>query len=176
MTTLKTERLILRPHDLSDAERISLFTSDPAVARMTCSIPYPNPAIAAEGRILLQQARSPWSGEIGFAVDLPGEGLIGSVGGAWSQGRFEIGYWIGRPWWRRGFATEAVQALLKHLEATGVKAVHASVFLDNTAAAHILGKLGFVREGEPRRTFSLARGGEAPSWALLRSAEARAAA
>ncbi len=104
MATIRTERLTLRPLELSDAPRISAFTCDWDVARMVSSIPFPQPLISVEGFLLIEQARRPLAKDYAFAIELPGEGLIGIAGahvrGKDYSGRFvEIGYWIGKPYW-----------------------------------------------------------------------------
>ena len=55
MATIRTERLVLRPLELSDAARIAAFTRDWDVARMVSSIPFPQPQISVEGFLLDQQ-------------------------------------------------------------------------------------------------------------------------
>lgn len=177
MTTLHTQRLILRPLALSDAARFSALTSDPSVARMTAGIPCPNPPIAAEGWILLRQARASLGIEMFFAIDQPGVGLIGVAGATLRpQGGWEIGYWIGRPYWDRGFATEAVGGMLDIMRARRMGPIHAGHFTDNPASARVLEKLGFVATGDVHPTFSLARGAASPMRLMALHAPDRAAA
>lgn len=177
---LKTERLTLRTLTLADATRFSLLSSDPGVARMTRGIPSPNPPIAAEGWILLRAARAPLGVEENFAIVLADEGLIGAVGAfrgeCGGKTGWEIGYWIGRPFWGRGFATEAVGALLDYMRRRAMTPIHACHFADNPASGRVLEKLGFTPFGEIRPSFSLARGGEAPTRYLALSTPDRAAA
>jgi RimJ/RimL family protein N-acetyltransferase len=180
MTTLKTERLILRPLALADAPRFSALSSDPGVARMTRGIPCPNPPIAAEGWILLRLARAPLGVEQNFAIERPGEGLIGAVGAflrsCGDQGGWEIGYWIGRPYWGRGYATEAMSALLTFMRERRMAPIHACHFADNPASGRMLEKLGFSATGDIRPGFSLARGGNAPTRFMALPTPDRAAA
>lgn len=156
-TTIETERLILRPIELADAQRVAAFTSDPAVARMVGMIPLPNPKIAAEGWILIMHARRPLGRDHVFGVELPGEGLIGCVGAhAKKQGEIEIGYWFGRPYWGRGFASESARALAEAARELGQ--VTAGHFVDNPASGRVLEKAGFAYTGAIEPRFSLARG------------------
>src|SRR5208283_1407972 len=76
---LATSRLILRSPVAEDAPRIAELASDPGVARMTTSIPYPLTREQAEGFLERMEARDPAREEI-FVIDLPGEGLIGLIG------------------------------------------------------------------------------------------------
>ena len=94
---LRTKRLILRPLELSDAPRMANFMREPAIARMSSSMPPIQPDIGAEGYILILQARAPLKREHAFAVELPGEGLIGMASAHVGKSDVEIGYWLGAP-------------------------------------------------------------------------------
>ncbi|MGE3251605.1 MAG: GNAT family N-acetyltransferase [Hyphomonadaceae bacterium] len=156
LDTIATERLLLRPLKLADAPRVARFTSDIDVARMVSMIPAPNPLVAAEGWILIDKARRPLKRDFVFAVERPGEGLIG-VTGAHLRGteEVEIGYWFGRPFWGQGFATEAARALASAARELG--RVVAGHFIDNPASGRVLQKAGFDYTGIVEPRFSLAR-------------------
>jgi RimJ/RimL family protein N-acetyltransferase len=163
MARLFSDRLTLRPPTLGDAPRLAALTRDPGVARMVTSMPYPQPAISAEGFLLIAEARAVLDAERIYAVDLPGEGLIGLCGVHPAGGTLEIGYWIGRPYWGHGFATEAARTLAgaaRDLERGPVVAGH---FADNPASGRVLEKAGFVYTGEIAERFSLARSERAPT-------------
>jgi ribosomal-protein-alanine N-acetyltransferase len=60
----------------------------------------------------------------------------------------EIGYWIGKPWWGHGFATEAASALVRYCFATvGFKRLICCHFEDNAASRRVIEKLGFYPNG-----------------------------
>lgn len=60
----------------------------------------------------------------------------------------EIGYWIGKPWWGRGIATEAAGALIDHcFEEAGFERVTCGHFVDNPASGRVISKLGFRYTG-----------------------------
>jgi RimJ/RimL family protein N-acetyltransferase len=156
-TTMETERLVLRPLDFADATRIARFTSDPEVARMVGAIPAPHPRICVEGWILILKARKPLGMDHVFGVELPGEGLIGCVGAHERKGgAIEVGYWIARPFWGQGYATEATRAIAAAARDLGP--VTAGHFVDNLASGRVLEKAGFAYTGEVEQRFSLARG------------------
>ena len=72
---------------------------------------------------------------------------------------WEIGYWIGKEFWGKGYMPEAAKALL----AEGFRVfdppyIDAGYFADNPASGRVLEKLGFVDKNEPSRLFSVARG------------------
>ncbi len=180
MATIRTERLLLRPLELSDAPRIAAFTRDWDVARMTAVIPFPQPLISVEGFLLIEQARRPLEKDHMFAVELEGEGLIGAVG-AHVRGRdyqgshVEIGYWFGRPYWGNGYATEAVAVIADYASNLGRGPVLARHHADNPASGRVLAKAGFTYSGERQLSFSLARGEAVPSLPMERKALRKAA-
>jgi len=139
----------LRPAAIADAARVSLLAGDFDVACMTGTIPHP----------YSEQMAAEWiagalEGEEGvvFMID-QGERLIGCTGyRAMAADYAELGYWIGKPYWGQGYATEAVGALIAHaFDADGFDHLMASHFTDNPASAVILRKLGFVAHGEELR-------------------------
>jgi len=158
MAEIRTARLTLRRPRTADAPRVGKLSRDKDVARMVARIPYPQLDIAAEGFLLIMEARERLGEDHVFAIDLPGEGLIGLCGAHAHGGSVEIGYWLGRPYWGAGFATEAARALTVHaltLEQGPLVATH---FADNPASGRVLEKTGFVYTGEVAPRFSLARG------------------
>jgi RimJ/RimL family protein N-acetyltransferase len=159
---IETDRLTIRRLRLSDAARVSAFTCDPDVVRMTGRIPLQNPAVAAEGWILILLARASLGQEHVFAVELPGDGLIGCIGAHKQEsGSFEFGYWFGRPYWGQGYASEAARAFTA--EAQGLGPLEAGHFVDNPASGRVLEKAGFVYTGDIVPTYSLGRGVKVPS-------------
>jgi RimJ/RimL family protein N-acetyltransferase len=91
--------------------------------------------------------------------------LIGSIGfGRRPSGRVELGYWIARPHWGRGYATEAGRAVLAIArDALRVRRLEAGHFTDNPASGRVLEKLGFRPTGRIAPRFSAGRGEAAPS-------------
>jgi RimJ/RimL family protein N-acetyltransferase len=154
---IKTKRLKLRPVRMSDAPRIARFCDDPGVGRMLAMTPLPYLEAAAEGWIMTLNARAPLERDFVFAAELEGEGLIGCVGAHKSeQGDVEIGYWFGRPYWGRGYGSEAVGGFVA--EAKMIGALNAGHFVDNPASGRLLEKVGFAYTGETKRMFSMGRG------------------
>lgn len=158
---IRSERLILRTPELADAPAIARYARDPDVARMTCAFPLQQTVVGAEGWVLIRQAVRRQGEGGSFAIELPGEGLIGLIGAHRRREEVEIGYWLGRPWWGRGYATEALRAVTPFARDLG--AVVADHFADNPASGRALEKAGFVYTGEIAPRFSLARGESAPA-------------
>ena len=160
MAEIRTDRLILRPPQIADARRIGPLSRDRDVARMVSLMPFPQPDICAEGFILIMQARAGLGTDRVYAIDLPGVGPIGLCGAhSHGNGPIEVGYWLGRPYWGKGFATEAARAVTA--VAQGLGRVTAGHFVDNPASGRVLEKVGFVYTGEIAPRFSLARGAKA---------------
>lgn len=140
---MKTPRLTLRPLEPADAESIAALGGDWDVASMTGRIPYPYSTEAAHHWL-----RGVAEGEVVFAVTHDGTliGLCGYTRNA--DGAAELGYWIGKPFWGNGFATEAARALMNYGFTKGrVKRFTGCHFADNAASARILEKLGFRATG-----------------------------
>jgi RimJ/RimL family protein N-acetyltransferase len=90
--------------------------------------------------------------------------LVGSCGlGRRPSGAVEMGYWIARPFWGRGIATEACLALLEIARTLGLPSLEGSHFMDNPASARVLEKLGFEPLGIVAPRMSCARGAEVPA-------------
>ncbi len=162
--TLHTDRLTLRPFVEADAVRLAELAGDMAVARMASAIPHPYPPEAAAGWIMLQSHGRRRRSDYPFAIALPGEGLIGAVGLHCTgfEGEYELGYWIGRPYWGRGYATEAAGAAVDWArDDLGVDRLLAGHFDDNPASARVLCKLGFAPTGHVSRRFSFGRNADA---------------
>jgi RimJ/RimL family protein N-acetyltransferase len=140
--TIETERLLLRPFRRTDAPEFAHLAGDWAVASMTSDIPYPFAAAQAVGWL------RPVRGEVRFAVEREGR-LIGGAGFyRRPSGVAELGFWLGRPWWGRGYATEAARAVVHHgFGNRRLPGFSSARFADNAASARVLSKLGFEAVG-----------------------------
>ena len=62
--------------------------------------------------------------------------------------RAEMGYWIGKPYWKMGYATEAAEEVLHHaFYVIGLNRVFASHLLRNPASGRVMEKIGMLYEG-----------------------------
>ena len=160
--TLTTGRLTLRPLRLEDAPVIHRECGNWKVARMTARIPHPYPEGLAEDWIVRHAADHPEGSAYRFGIEHD-SGLIGVIGLERQRREavaFEIGYWIGEPWWGRGLATEAVRRVVAFaFEELGLEQLVAGHFEDNPASGRVLEKSGFRYSGEARE-WSKARDGE----------------
>jgi RimJ/RimL family protein N-acetyltransferase len=109
---------------------------------MTSDIPHP--LSEAQAMAWLRPGR----GEVRFAIELDGQ-LIGGAGFYRRRsGAAELGFWLGRPWWGCGYATEATRAVVRYgFEARRLPGFTSSHFVDNQASAGVLRKLCFEPVG-----------------------------
>jgi RimJ/RimL family protein N-acetyltransferase len=156
--TLQTERLTLRPLRLGDAAAIQCLCGNWKVARMLSPVPHPYPDGLAEAWIA-RDAKGRASGEaIRFALDYE-DGLIGVMGLERPGNKlFELGYWLGEPWWGRGLATEAARRVVAFaFGELAVAELFSGHFQDNPASGRVLQKCGF-RDAGVMMLWSEARG------------------
>ena len=150
----RSERLFLRPAFPEDCGAILAGIGEEAIVRNLARAPWPYSLDDARAFAAMpQDMRLPH-----FLVTLPGVGVIGSAGMGEHEGQPELGYWIARQHWGRGYATEAAGAVLKIARALGHRRVVAGHFVDNPASGKVLRKIGFVPTGRSGLRFSLGRG------------------
>ena len=150
---LETERLILRAFVLSDAPRVQELASNRDIAATTATIPHPYPEGEAARWISTHAGR--WQEGLGidFAIIRQEEDmLVGAIGWAHKpvHRRAEVGYWIGFPYWGKGYATEALRAVIAHAFTLGIHRVFAEHFAHNPASGRVLHKAGMKHEGTLR--------------------------
>ena len=156
---ISTERLRLRPPRPEDAHRIAALANDEGVAKMTTRMPFPYGEEDARSFLARCQDHDPRREQV-FAIEHDGSGLVGMLGfHPDEEGRTEVGYWLGRPYWGQGYATEAAgRALAWVSESWGRRYLMAGHFADNSASGKVLCKTGFLYTGEVQPRHSLARG------------------
>lgn len=157
--TLETERLVLRQPVMADAPRLARLLDNFAVAGNLSRVPYPYRLSDAKWWLRLWRADSP-AEETNFAIELPGEGLVGIVGLHADTPGTVIGYWLGEPYWNRGFMSEAAAACVDwFMGTTHADRLHCGAFHFNKASLAIQRKLGFTELSTSTR-LCLARGEE----------------
>ena len=167
-TAIETRRLRLRSPEIADAPRLAELAGEQGIARMTTRMPHPYALSDAEGFVAQVQGQDPRRDNT-FLIEHEDEGPVGVVGLFHASDPWpEMGYWIGRPFQGRGFATEAALGVLAWAGRRWKKrAVVAGHFSDNPASGRVLGKAGFLYTGEIRRQFSRARGEPADTRMML---------
>ncbi|HEY1978686.1 MAG TPA: GNAT family N-acetyltransferase [Xanthobacteraceae bacterium] len=141
---LHTERLALRAPARSDIKAIARFANDRRVAENTFRIPHPYRVEDGEQFVAAVNRRP---GEAALVITLDA-GPIGICGIELREGEAEIGYWLGVPFWGRGYATEAVRALIDHaFGELGHEALVSGARVSNPASRRVLEKCGFQWTG-----------------------------
>jgi RimJ/RimL family protein N-acetyltransferase len=161
---VSTERLVLRGPVRSDADTLVRLAGDFNVAAMTAALPHPFEAAHAED-FLDRMAVQDWVRNATFAIEHRNFGLVGMLGlSTGANGRPQLGYWLGRPFWNRGYATEAVRGALKWVTRDWRRrVVEAGHFADNPASGQVLCKAGFLYTGDVELQPCAARGTQVPS-------------
>jgi RimJ/RimL family protein N-acetyltransferase len=172
---LGTARLILRAPRLGDAKGIAALANDRHIAENTARIPHPYKIGDAKDWI---GGANKNPDEEQYVITLADGTPIGACGIEQADGAPSIGYWLGQPFWRKGYATEAVRALIDH--AFGDiehDELQASARVTNPASRHVIEKCGFqwtgvglcriraIHSSAPVDRFRLERG----IWASLKS-------
>lgn len=150
--TIETPRLVLRPFRTADADEVCRLAGEFAIADTTLNIPHPYEEGMAERWISNHRDWFLDGEQAIFAVTLkqPPDTLIGSVGLqiCREDQRGELGYWIGKDYWNRGYCTEAARAILPFgFEQMGLHRIQACHFVRNPASGRVLEKIGMTREG-----------------------------
>ena len=149
-TTLETARLILRPYSDADIAELLPLVGSREVAATTLRIAHPY--TEQDARAFLRLAQEP--GKIWLAITLRNDGRqIGGIGLRVDEQhwRAELGYWLGVPYWGKGYATEAAREMVRHgFEDLNLHRIFASHFKHNPASGRILTKLGMRYEGRQR--------------------------
>ena len=144
VAVLKTDRLVLRAPSHADVPAMVALAGDRRVAENTTRIPHPYSAEDAEGFI---DSINENGGETVFAIELDGA-LIGMCGIDLRRDGAELGYWLGVPFWGRGYATETARAMIDY--AFGKlrhEVLHSGARVSNPASRRVLEKCGFQWTG-----------------------------
>lgn len=148
--SLKTERLVLRAPRLEDADAYAEGIGDLEVARYLTPVRHPYSRQMAREWLAGAPQNTPERNF--FIIELEGSGLVGCV-----SLLSELGYWIARPHWGKGLATEAAACLISwHFAETATSQMPSSAQVDNAASLAVQAKLGFVEHNRSFR-FSQAR-------------------
>lgn len=142
---LGTQRLTLTPVRLEHADAMALGIGDPDVARMLADCPLP--FTSAMAKDWLKQSERDWrSGRAHVWSIFEAHDFIGMISvDARADGGRDLGYWIRKPRWGAGLATEAARRVVDFaflsLDSPFLAAGH---FTDNPASARVLKRLGFI--------------------------------
>ena len=142
---LETERLVLRAPRLEDVKAVAMLANDRRIAENTARIPHPYRLADADDFI----ATANLGTETVFLITLRSGAVIGACGFTQvDRHPPEIGYWLGVKHWGKGYATEAVRAMIDHIFTDlGDEAINAAARVTNPASRRVLEKCGFQWSG-----------------------------
>ena len=135
----------LRPFAASDAPRVQALAGEREVAETTALIPHPYPEGAALEWILTQRREWLSGREYSYAITLAEDGLlVGAIALRPAAAEHEhVGFWIGRPYWGRGYATAAARAVIAlAFSLLDLEQLTASHLVRNPASGRVLEKCG----------------------------------
>jgi RimJ/RimL family protein N-acetyltransferase len=142
---LETKRLALRAPQLEDAKAVAMLANDRRIAENTARIPHPYRE--ADATSFIAGANKP-SGDALFLITLRDGTIVGSCGLMLQDETPELGYWLGVPYWGKGYATEALHALIDYaFTDLAHAALQAGARVTNPASRRVLEKCGFQWTG-----------------------------
>jgi len=159
-TPIRTQRLLLRPFRAGDAESLYIRRNDPVVAKyQDWLLPFTRERAEqiVAGLVVMDGPKSDvwWMA----AVCNPETGEVFGdlvVRLTWEGRTAEVGYTFGSAHWGRGYAVEALEALVEYLfNDLGVTRVFGMLHPDNRASAMVLERTGFLFEGHTKSSFWL---------------------
>ena len=163
----------MRPFSLDDAPAVQELASAPEVAYGTLLIPHPYPDGAAADWIATHGSDD----ALHFAIVAKDAAVAGAItlGLERAHVRAGVGYWIGVPYWNRGYATEALRAVVAYgFDTLGLNRIYAYHFVRNAASGRVLQKAGMTHEGTLRRhTFKDGEFLDVHQYAILREEHER---
>ena len=147
---LLTERLLLRSLILEDAADVQRLAGERDIAATLTNMPHPYEDGMAEEWMRTCSDKYEKDEALNFAITLKTDkNLIGGLELRFDQKNenAELGYWIGKPYWNCGYATEAARAVVTYgFETLKLNRIHAKHFKRNPASGRVLEKIGMRYE------------------------------
>jgi RimJ/RimL family protein N-acetyltransferase len=157
----RTERLLLRPSWPEDAKALLAAVAKEDIVRNLALVPWPYTADDARAFAEAQHPLHYPQFLLWQRTDAAPQ-LVGACGLAQREGAAELGYWIARPYWGMGYASEAAYAVLGIARALGHRRLVSGHFTDNPASGKVLCKIGFRHTGKVELRESKGRGQVVP--------------
>jgi len=160
---IRTQRLVLRPLEASDADRVFALFNNWNVVQWFSSPPWPYTLADARGFVSLMARNAHDLTKTSYAITRDGV-LMGGIDIRISDSEPHrsgpvLGYWLGENYWGQGHMTEAARGFLAYVFAAKVAdVIRSGVFADNVASLRVQEKLGFAIEGETE-VYAKPRGG-----------------
>lgn len=154
---IETDRLVLRAPIRGDVPQLVKLADNRNIAGWLQRFPSPYTRADAIGFVEIQAQRDD---NKPYAITLEGVGLIGVVGFTfWPDAAPELGYWLGEPYWGRGYVAEAARALIETATATGqYPRIGAWALKENERSIKVLTNLRFKTTRESKSEDGKAKG------------------
>ncbi|GEN72124.1 GNAT family N-acetyltransferase [Chryseobacterium lathyri] len=145
---IETERLILSQLKEEDLPFVTEYLQDKIFSDVTSNIPYPY--TGEHARFWMKMSWESFENNTGytFAVRNKEGQILGAIGlHDRDDDKAELGYWMGKPFWNKGYITEAATALIDFgFNELQINKIYATYFLDNPASGRIMEKIGMEKE------------------------------
>lgn len=147
---LDSERIFMRCPKVDDISYIKAYASSAEIAQNTF-VPHPYPDDAATD--FVEIAKEGWDNDTDFVfaiIEKSSQQLVGVMGihPTEKHGRAEVGYWLGKPFWGQGYATQALRQLIQFgFEQLDLNRIQAGHFPENPASGRVMQKAGMQYEG-----------------------------
>lgn len=157
-SSLVTSRLLLRIFQPGDAPEVERLLNDKEIASNTRSIDFPYPLGGGikwiENQTQLRSSGDAYCFAICKLDSTNEERLMGAIALTVNKTdhNAELGYWMGRDFWNRGYCTEACHAIVEFgFETLGLQKLTSHHLSRNPASGRVLDKIGMTREGLCRK-------------------------
>ena len=149
---MQTERLILRAPKPGDVPRFVPLLADYDIAKNLSTAPHPYTEEAGHAFVTGAAEKRAKGQAYSFAVLRKDDDAYVGACGVHPDRDWEVGYWIGKPYWGLGYATEAARRVVRFaFEELNAEYLSAGWFHDNPASGRVLEKLGCVPIGAEER-------------------------
>lgn len=149
---LKGNKIVLKEMHLHDAEAIYNLAKNENVSKYTLNIPYPYKMEDAVWWINNAKEKFKTKEQFTFGIFiLDTEEFIGGIGLIVDQknSKASIGYWVGEPFWNKGYTTEALKLILNFgFNDLQLNKLFAHHLVENTASGRVMQKAGMILEAE----------------------------
>ena len=141
---IHTQRLRLRPWNDMDAQELYELARDPRIGMLCGWKPFECIDDAHEALSTVLAAPDSYAVTLASTCELVGSIALRIDTGSPEASVADIGYWIGAPYWGKGYATEAGDAIIGRARELGVKTIVLKYFDGNSASRRVSEKLGFA--------------------------------
>ncbi|MDD5086935.1 MAG: GNAT family protein [Candidatus Nanoarchaeia archaeon] len=144
------KRINLRTPEVKDAESIKEYAQDKSISKYTVHIPYPYRIEDALSFIKKNREKLEKKEEYSLGIELNKEivGMVSLFNINYKNKNAELGYWIGKPFRGKGYASEAAKMIIDFgFNKLGFRRIFAKLNHENTDSIKVLERIGFKYEG-----------------------------